>query len=280
MFILLVLAILTVRYFPQLLPPVVEPWAIRWQGAADGLRARLGPAWLYLLLAAPVLTLALVLVLLSALGWSALGYLLSFAALLLCFGPAGLRHSIDVYLAALQRNDLQAAYHDAAAFNSDRSESSAETWDQLHGDTLRAISARYFDCYFPVIFWFVVLGVPGALFYRLVTLYATNASADDAPRLALMARVLEWLPLRLVGLALAVVGNFRPVMEQLKPSLVDYHSATPTVLVGYVRAAIHGREPPQGDDPAAEIGELEELPQLIDRVLVTWIAAIGLIAVL
>ena len=92
---------------------------------------------------------------------------------------------------------------------------------------------------------------------------------------------MEWLPVRFFGLTLGLVGDFRPVINQLGQSFMDFQSPSIKLTKSYVRAAIHGNKiTPATDIPETEIDELEQIPGLIDRALVTWIAAIGLIAVL
>ena len=65
-----------------------------------------------------------------------------------------------------KREDQQAAYHDIALFNNSR-EGGAESGEEFHRELLQSVSYRFFEHAFPVVFWFAILGVPGALLYRL-----------------------------------------------------------------------------------------------------------------
>lgn len=240
---------------------------------------KMPPSVFYLMIAVPVVILALGLGLLHRLDWHFLAYIISFLVLLGSFGTGDLRDRIAAYVVDLDREDIQAAYHDAASLGTD--EKDVNSWSELHQKTLRSIAWSYFQCYFPVIFWFAVLGAPGALLYRLLC-WCQQESEDSAgyARLARMRLMLEWLPLRLLGLALALVGNWQATIQVWLASIRAWNSPAQDVLAGYISAAIHGGSPQEQDTPALEISELEELPLLVDRALITWIAVLGITAVL
>lgn len=281
MFILLVAAILMVRFYPhgahQLLQDGLSGWHRTLERRLPA--ERFGRAKLYLLVASPVLILLIVLGLLKGLGWIWAIYLVSFLVLLASFGVSGLKDSVAVYVDDLRRDDVQAAYHAAAALNEKNQESEAQSWVQLHEETLEQVANRFYECYFPVIFWFVILGAPGALLYRAVLIFEGLSEPADRIRAQRLQTILDWLPARIFGLSLAVVGNFRPVMNLLSASVFDYSIATARLVTRCTRAAILDSSSPVADGPGQEIFELEELPRLIDRALVTWIAAVGLLAV-
>lgn len=281
MFILLVAAILLVRFYPHAGLQFVQDGLTCWHRALDKrLPAERFDRWkLYLQVASPVLVLLIVLGLLKGFGWVWGIYLASFLVLLGSFGVSGLKGSVAVYVDDLKRNDVQAAYHDAAALSRQNQESEAQSWTQLHDETLEVVANRFYECYFPVIFWFVILGAPGALLYRAVVVFEGLADVSDRPRLQRIQGVLDWLPCRVFGISLAVVGNFRPVMNQLSATALDYRISTAKLITRYIRAAIIDGNTPVADVPGQEVFELEELPRLIDRALVTWIAAVGLLAV-
>lgn len=251
----------------------------RWCRALPSREGGQAPAVFYLMIAAPVVVLALGLGLLHRLDWHFFAYVISFLVLLGSFGAGDLRERIAAYVTDLDREDIQAAYHDAVSLGTD--ENDVNNWSELHQKTLRSIGWSYFQCYFPVIFWFVVLGAPGALLYRLLCwcrLAGESKASDD--RLARMGLMLEWLPLRLLGLALALVGNWQATIQTWLASLRTLSSPGQDVLEGYISAAIHGGTLfQQQDTPALEISELEELPLLVDRALISWIAVLGILAV-
>jgi len=281
-YLILVLAILVTRFSPHL----TGFWGQAMFRAWHGLFPSLTPVGehsrgrLYLITGGPVVAVTLILILLHSNDWYLLRHLLGFVVLLCAFGSSDLRQRIATYVADLDRNDIQAAYHDAARF--DLEESRAANWNELHQHTLASISWSYFQCYFPVIFWFVVLGAPGAVLYGVIRLYRGESHDEVAKaRLERLLLILEWLPLRVFGLTLALVGNWQATYHQWLASLRTLTTPSAQVLTGYILAAIHGRNIiGQSDTPAVEVSELAELPSLVDRALITWIAILGIVAVL
>lgn len=274
----LILAILITRFAPALCGGRGDAAFRRWHdfmrpkgsgSAEDELR-------FYCLIALPVVALAIALALLHSGGWRFTGHAISFVVLLCCFGVSDLRGQIDAYVTALSRDDIQGAYRGAATLGGYQ----AENWGQLHEQTLRAIAWSYFQCYFPVIFWFAVLGAPGALLYRLLCLYRQHAAGEvDGVRLDRLLAILEWLPLRLFGLSLALVGNWQATMEPVLRSLRTLGGAPVELLERFIVASLQGAEKTLEDTPAKEVAELEALPALVDRALISWIAVLGVIAV-
>jgi len=280
-YISLILAIVGARFFPGL--------SGSWGDAAFRAWYRLlGPQTkfsvsaeirFYLVIAVPVIVLALGLALLHSAGWRFAVYVISFFVLLCCFGISELRTRIAAYVDALSRDDIQGAYHDAFFLGGDTS--NAENWSQLHRQTLRAIAWGYFQCYFPVIFWFVLLGAPGALLYRLLCLHQQyTGETTENERLRRLVVMLEWLPLHLLGLSLALVGNWQATIVQVIKNIRSLAMPPVEVLECYILAALHGTDSRSADNPAVEISELEELPELVDRALVSWIAVLGVVAVI
>jgi len=282
-FLLLIAAVLIVRL--HLLPrhPGFVSGLTTWRQYVDKSESfgTFGRGKLYLIIALPVVLLILIAAFLQTRQWPLLENLFYFVALLMCFDSADLRSGIDNYLDDLKREDIQAAIHDAEDVEAFGDEVTADSWPELHAQTLAATSTRYYECYFPVIFWFGVFGLPGALTYRLVQILSRLPDDQDQERSLRIKYFLDWFPVRLFGIALAVVGNFTPVMIQLRKSFLNTKLATGRLLSSYVIAAIHGNISDAAfDTPTGEILELEELPHLIDRSLVIWIAVCGLVAII
>src|SRR5690606_17339749 len=280
-YLILVLGVLLTRFYPQNTAFARDLGFSRWQQAVAS--SAYGVAresrQLYLTIAIPIVVLVLVLLILHYLEWRFVAYGVSFIGLLYGFGACDLKNTIASYLADLNRNDVQAAFHDAAAFEAQASE--AENWSQLHQQTLRSISWQYFQCYFPAMFWFAILGTPGAVLYRMLCDYQKLETAEsNLARLKRMRLVLEWLPLRAFGISLAIVGNWRATFKQVVASFGKVAASPAGLVTAYIVAAIHGEQvSPETDSPKQEVAELEELPELIDRALISWIAILGIMAV-
>ncbi|MEH6469483.1 MAG: regulatory signaling modulator protein AmpE, partial [Porticoccus sp.] len=98
----------------------------------------------------PVLLVALLLVAVDDYWFGLPQFVLSLLIFLYSLGRGDLEEQVKDYQNDLGRDDLQAAYHDAADFNPAHHEGNAENWGQLHSEALGAISYRYFERYFAV----------------------------------------------------------------------------------------------------------------------------------
>lgn len=68
---------------------------------------------------------------------------------------------------------------------------------------------------FAVIFWYIITGSIGIIFYRLVSLLKSfEKTADSADRLS---AVLDWLPARMTCLLYLIVGNFQAGFKHFTP---------------------------------------------------------------
>ena len=154
------------------------------------------------------------------------------------------------------------------------------------------------DAIFGALFWFALLGGPGALLFRLANtldamwgyrnerfnLYGRFAArADDA---------LNWLPARLTALSYALLGRTRAALACWRAQAPGWESpnAGPVMAAGAGSLGVqlggaaiyHGREeirPPLGNGPAPVAGDLARAILLIRRGLWLWLAvlfAIGL----
>jgi AmpE protein len=159
--------------------------------------------WLFL----PVIAIALVYCLSEFVLWQ-LG--VNVAILLVCFGCAKQRALYKSYLNALTRDDTTAASLYALQIGQKRTED--EEGGETFGQTLAWVNFRF---YCTVIFWFVVLGAPGAVLYALVRTCADLVREDHnvvfAKRFKLIHTLLfwlDWLPARITSFGYLVIGNF------------------------------------------------------------------------
>ena len=226
----------------------------------------------------PVLLLVLLVVLLGGTWFGIPLLLVSFLVFLYSLGRENLTEQIEGYRDDLTRDDLQAAYHAAAEFNPAKKEGSAENWEQLHQEVLCAVSYRYFERYFAVIFWFVLAGAPGALLYRLLALHSEMSlgepEIDTERETGTVKRWLyfmEWLPVRLVGLSFAFVGNFTACLDRWRRSFLGSSASTLQVMGGYVAAALQSglKVSESATDGAKEReAEITEMEALLSRALI------------
>jgi adenosylcobinamide-phosphate synthase len=155
------------------------------------------------------------------------------------------------------------------------------------------------DAIFGALFWFALLGGPGALLFRLTNTldamwgYRTErynlygrwaARVDDA---------LNWLPARLTALTYALLGRWRDALACWRSQAPGWESpnAGPVMAAGAGSLGVqcggaaiyHGREeirPPLGCGPAPVAADLGRAITLIRRSLWLWLAVLFLIGAL
>ena len=258
-----------------------DRWFWRLQGAVT---AKAPGAGIWLSVALPPLLVGVALWLAGDWLFGLVGAAIGLMVLLYSFGREDALSMAKIYRLDLSREDTQGAYHAAARFSPDRRESDAASWPQLHEEALTWLSYRHFERYFPVLFWFAVLGLPGALFYRLVYLAVRapvsgdrsqgQAVADEADTDAVkLLHWLEWLPLRILGLLLAIAGNF-PTTIRAWRDLLRSAAASDKVLLALVRAACNGPRDPAPDRAADEVLEVNDL---FHRTLILAVALVAIV---
>jgi len=203
-------------------------------------------------------------------------FLLSLLIFLYSLGRGDLERDVEDYQEDLSRGDEQAAYHDISAFTENNQQATAESAEQSHAEAVRLIAYRYFERYFAVMFWFILGGAPGALLYRLSVIYHQQSLRNDADA-GLRDRwlwLMEWLPARLVGISLAVVGNFPACLARLSESLIS-SAASAEVLGNYALAA--SKTSIKSDEALAETDDIEAL---FTRTLIFAVFMVAVLVVL
>ena len=137
-------------------------------------------------------------------------------------------------------------------------------------------------------FYFVLLGAPGALAYRLLLLYREGVENPDELRtLDALQYWVDWLPSRLLVFTFALAGDWVGSREQLSASLTDTHAPTSELLTDSAHAALGLKATvfpaDSGDRQAfAEISdwEMRQIQSLLSRSAVTWVVVMALLVLL
>jgi membrane protein required for beta-lactamase induction len=225
------------------------------------------PAWLPLavlvlsVLIAAWLAIFVATFLLGALGWA----LLALATFIYTLGPRDLDRDIQQMLDNPDHADSREAA-DALGIDGDTDAAGAAA-AVVHAGRTR---------WFAILFWFSVLGIPGALLYR-VTEKAIGSARFDAGQLDWLARlrwVLEWPVLALMVVAIGLVTDLDRVAQAWK----HYHRDRAwwifsPKLINEVMAEMVRRE-----DDVREDG-LRRGHQLNWRVLVLWLVVLSLMLI-
>ena len=277
-----------------------DTWFGQWQAfifRQPALSQRAGIGFGILVLA-PVVGVAILLALAeSILGW--LGVLLvSVPTLLYSFGRGNFNDALASYLRAWYQGDLQAAKAAAVPLMSGEEQIEAERAadaQSLHRLVFRSAVYRAFERLFAVLFWFLLLGVPGALLYRTsqmaLSSFAVHSEDTEEANLAaqnksLAARwlwLIEWLPVRALGFTLAIVGNFAGCYRAWRERLTCKETATADVLEHYMEGALGGIDSSECSAGAAVNegqrlcgAEVEAMQALLSRALLMWITLMAL----
>ena len=153
------------------------------------------------------------------------------------------------------------------------------------------------DAIFGTLFWFALLGGPGALLFRLANTldamwgYRTERYNLFGRPAARLDDALNWLPARLTALSYALLGRTRTALACWRTQAPGWDSpnAGPVMAAGAgslgVRcggaAIYHGHEeirPPLGDGPAPVAADLLRAITLIRRSLWLWLAVLFIIS--
>jgi AmpE protein len=261
-------------------------WLVQWTRRAHGEAP--SPRW-------PAILLPLLLFLLCALVQLALAQVLfglpafAFAVVVLfwCWGPRDLDADVDAVLKATDSSRRHAA---AQAL---RPDPAVATLPLEAGALVEATFASALSRWFGVLFWFVLLGPAGALGYRVVQLLARHPAfmaeldAGQQQLLERTARALDWAPAHLMALTLALVSDFDAVLQTWR----GYHAAHGqgwfNLDLGFLGALARSgvdADVMAGDGIAVDVSdplvELGDARTVLRRILIAWLAAIALAAII
>ena len=245
-------------------------WPARWVPVPPG-----APGWSGLLVAValPAAAAWLALWLLGGWFWGLAGFLIQLLVLIGCLGGSSWRRLFDALVADGSRGDQQAALHALDELGVPGAAEAVADAAGLCAATDRALAMRFVREWFAVLFWFALLGAPGALLYRCLERVAAATGSGQFP-----LAVLEWPALRAFGLAAALGGRLGQALWPWAASLCS--RGDPVALAGrYVAQAI---ELPPGDlEPGAALAaRVRALELLFGRAVLAWLALVALVWIL
>lgn len=259
-----------------------DQWLVSWsEWVSDQLAETLDNRMvLAILLLVPVLVLAIIIELFCDWFFGLFGLLITLLVLFYSFGRGD-------YEAEVSR------YHNALINAGDLSIEAQEA-EGRHNSTRASLTYRAYERWFATIFWFLLLGAPGALFYRLVSLLAsvnTKAGSDDESASVLVPNAsfreqaiailgwLDFLPARVWGFASALVGDFSAaIVEWQKRLLLTESTANFLDAVSVKASALSVRDADADDfdaDLAAE--EIELISSANQRTMVVMLVFVVLL---
>lgn len=115
---------------------------------------------------------------------------------------------------------------------------------------------------FAPLFWYFIFGPVGLMLY--ITVAALRVQLSMEKFVGLTLGVLDWLPIRVVGLTFALAGNFSAVFKLWRADLFQHVTDNQNQIVSYGEAALSVDSTIQG---------------LLYRMLLIWLVIMALITV-
>ena len=186
------------------------------------------------------------------------------------FGLFYLALSIVVLLYSIDTVDLEILMDDQRISMASEQNTRAVKHDLFCTD----ITYEVFQSIVPSLFWFLLVGPAGALFYILSARYLEQLDHDADASVALqLIYWTEWLPARINGFVYALLGDFRRGLGAFLDTFSDTESAHAVILTNTLRASIVT----EADD---EEQELLELQWLLERSIWGWVAIAALLTIM
>lgn len=224
---------------------------------------------LLLALSLPIIGLAVVLLGLKSLFYGLLLIPMHLGIVLYSLTRGDLRGSLGSFRDAWRRQDTHAASLAAQRDLLIQSEEPAGLLEAVQNHLLW----QGFQGFFAVIFYYLLGGPLAALTYRLLVLTAEQAQfpglAGSATR---TLHILDWLPVRLLSISFALIGNFVLVSRALMHNLLCLTEPADNLLSQTGRAAIEVESDMSGEKGTAS---LDHIWLLLVRSAVLWYACVA-----
>ncbi|MDY7219826.1 regulatory signaling modulator protein AmpE [Denitrificimonas sp. JX-1] len=221
---------------------------------------------LLLALSLPLIALALVLVSLKSVAYGLLLLPVHLIVLMYSLSRGDVRVALGPFTDAWRRQDTQAASLAAQRDLLIQSEEPAGLLQAVQGHLLW----QGFQGFFAVIFYYIIAGPIAALFYRLLVLTSEQSNWPQAAGKATrILHALNWIPVRILSLSFALLGNFITVSRTLTPDLLCITEPADNLISKTGRAAVEAENNAlgiQGTDT------LNDIWLLLIRSAVLWIA--------
>lgn len=220
-----------------------------------------------LALSLPVLGLALLLFALKSVLYGLLLIPLHLLIVLYSLSRADVRAALGPFRDAWRRQDTHAA---SLAAQRDLLVQSEEP-DGLLQAVQGYLLWQGYQGFFAIIFYYLLGGPLAALTYRLLVLTAEQVQWPQAAGLATrLLHILDWLPVRLLSLSFALIGNFITVNRALMHDLLCITEPANSLLSKTGRAAVEAKNHALGEEGTVI---LDNIWLLLVRSAVLWYAS-------
>ncbi|MEG3640226.1 adenosylcobinamide-phosphate synthase CbiB [Magnetococcus sp. PR-3] len=208
--------------------------------------------------------------------------------LYLTIGYQSLKDHANAIKNPLTAGDLPAARHAVGRIVSRQTEKMDEP--QVARATIESIFENGNDALFATLFWFSILGLPGALLFRLVNTldamwgYRTVRYEWFGKTAARLDDFMGYVPARLTALCYMLAGHTRPAWQAITTQAKHWNGVNPGVVMAAGAGAIgvilggtaqyhgHTKERPQlGFGQSASGKAIDEAQHLVQKALWIWL---------
>ncbi len=211
------------------------------------------------------------------------------AVLAYSFGPSNLDRQLRGYVSACESGNVEETKRSAQQIIG-QDDSSIDDVESLHPLVLDGVLVENNERLLGVIFWFVLLGPVGAVFFRLSSLLKSDLLRESeslssvAESAGILHGILAWIPARLTAISYAVAGSFIDVIECWRINKSewahDWVAGNRRLLVDVGISALQFRTCRDGvevDDPSDWHDHIDNAHRLSVRTLVIWLIVIALL---
>ena len=247
------------------------------------------------LLLLPVIATALVLYIFGGWFFGLVGLVINVVVLLYACGRGDYLAQMQAYRFSMTHLDKQAVFDAADQYYSVKGDDLAS----VHNQVRQKISYQAYDRWFAVAFWFLILGAPGALLYRICHIVSAassdaeeafsseaseNFASDPADDLTgdsaasyrycssyandtnTILGFMDWLPARLWALIIGLCGDFKSVVQVLSVKLFT-NTAVVALLDSVNLAIVYGdRVASLNDDDTIDCHDISEAKNELDMI--------------
>jgi len=163
-------------------------------------------------------------------------FILSTLILIICLGCSQAREAYKQFLAAAFRGEIT-----TCELNKEQLLQDKNLPEQGFGQALVWLNYRY---YVAIIFFFLLLGPAGAIFYRLLTALTENPKNENiiiSEEVKIFIEktlaIIDWLPVRMTALGYMLVGHFSNALTTWLESWYDIDKSPNQTLISVAEVA-------------------------------------------
>lgn len=217
--------------------------------------------------------------------------ILGIICLTLALGTKSLVQHARAVSRALKNQDIVQARKKIAMIVSRDTSNSDEA--AINRATIESVLENGSDAIFAAIFWFIILGAPGVVLYRLANTldamwgYRTERYNQFGWAAARIDDVLNWLPARLTAMSYALAGSTLSALSCWKKQAMQWHGINPGVVMASGAGALnislggaatyHGQDierPQLGCDNEPQVADIDRAINLVYKSIAIWILII------